>query len=309
MSASIEPIRERAPAKVNLLLHVGPRRADGLHELCSLFASIDLADEVVVSASASGEDVVVCSGVEGPNICIAALAALRAAVEREKGAAAGGEGAAAGGEGVPAGEERTAAGSALPPLSVTIHKRIPVAAGLGGGSADAGAVLRAANEIAGRPLGRAALREVGASVGADVPSQVEPRHALVQAAGERVEPLELPGMWLVLVPQEEGLVTADVYREADRLGATRSRLEPATVRRLAASSLATLAASLENDLQAAALSLRPELAEPLERLGRAGARAVLVTGSGPTVFGVFEDARSARRAAPGIPASIVAALE
>src|SRR4051812_38957676 len=110
-------IRETAPAKVNLVLHVGPRRGDGLHELASLFASLDLADDVTVEPA--GQDEVLCAGVEGPNLAQAALEAFRAA----------------------SGE--------LPPLRVVIEKRIPVAAGLGGGSADAAAVLRAANTIAG----------------------------------------------------------------------------------------------------------------------------------------------------------------
>src|SRR5437764_7868922 len=110
-------IRETAPAKVNLVLHVGPRRADGLHELCSLFASLELADGVTVEPADSDE--VVCPGVAGPNLAQAAIDAFRSAAKSE-----------------------------LPPLRVTIHKRIPVAAGLGGGSADAAAVLRAANRIA-----------------------------------------------------------------------------------------------------------------------------------------------------------------
>src|SRR6185503_10682588 len=106
----------------------------------------------------------------------------------------------------------------LPPLQVTIDKRIPVAAGLGGGSADAAAALRAANELAGRPADAAGLRALGARLGADVPSQIEPRHALVTGAGEGVEPVELPPMTLLLVPDEDGLSTADVYAQADALG-------------------------------------------------------------------------------------------
>lgn len=273
-------IQELAPAKVNLLLHVGPRRSDGLHELCSIFASIDLVDEVLVGEAAGGRDRVVCRGVEGPNACAAAIEAFRDAV----------------------------GSTALPPLEVTVEKRIPVAAGLGGGSADAGAVLRAANAIAGRPLDAAALRAVGASVGADVPSQIEPRHALVEGAGELVEPLELPSMTLVLVPQAEGLSTAAVYREADRLGVTRERLHAEPVRAAAAGPLTALAGALENDLQAAALSLRPELAEPIAELRRAGAVAALVTGSGPTVFGVFDRSEAAHAAAAAFPAAVTAGL-
>lgn len=286
-AGKLPTVRERAPAKANLLLHVGPPRADGLHELCSLFATLGLADEVTVSEAVGGSDTVVCRGVEGPNICSLALRAFRVAAE-----------------GV-----RTRDGTpALPAVEVRIEKRIPVAAGLGGGSADAGAVLRAANELAGRPLDRQALQGVAAGVGADVPSQVEPRHALVQGAGEAVEPIGLPPMCLVLVRATEGLSTAAVYREADRIGATRGTLEPEAVRAVAGLPLHSLAASLENDLQAAALSLRPELAEEIAALKRGGALAALVTGSGPTVFGLFEEEGRAREAAARMPGAIVAPI-
>ena len=249
-------IRERAPAKVNLLLHVGSRRPDGLHELCSLFASIDLADELTVERADADE--VRCAGVEGPNLALAAIERFRAEVAPE-----------------------------LPPLRVTIDKRIPVAAGLGGGSADAAAVLRAANELAGRPMDAEGLRALGVALGADVPSQIEPRHALVTGAGEGVEPVELPPMTLLLVPDEAGLSTAEVYAQADALGTTRAELDAERVRELAARPLHELAAVLENDLEGAAVSLRPELGDRMDRLRQAGALTARVTGSGPTVFGVF----------------------
>jgi 4-diphosphocytidyl-2-C-methyl-D-erythritol kinase len=247
---------ELAPAKVHRVLQVGRRRADGLHELCSIFASLDLCDELTFEEAERDE--VVCRGVDGPNLVTAALDAFRTRVPD------------------------------LPPLRVTIDKRIPVAAGLGGGSADAAAALRAANRIAGAPLDAGALREIGAGVGADVPSQVEPRHALVTGAGEGVEPIELPDMWLVLVPAGEGLSTAAVYAEADRIPSTRPHLDPDAVRRLAAAPLAALARGLENDLEPAALSLRPELYTTLAQIREAGALAANITGSGPTAFGVFE---------------------
>jgi 4-diphosphocytidyl-2-C-methyl-D-erythritol kinase len=256
-------IRERAPAKVNLLLHVGPARADGLHELCSLFASIDLADELAIEPARA--DRVECPGVEGPNLAAEAVRAFRAEAAPD-----------------------------LPPLSVSIDKRIPIAAGLGGGSADAAAVLRAANELAGRPLDGDGLRALGMRLGADVPSQVEPRHALVTGAGERVEPVELPPMTLLLHTDEEGLATAEVYRRADELGATRRALDPDRVRDLARRPLYELAALLENDLEAAAVALRPELAGRMDALREAGALTARVTGSGPTVFGVFRAGEAPR---------------
>jgi 4-diphosphocytidyl-2-C-methyl-D-erythritol kinase len=194
----------------------------------------------------------------------------------------------------------------LPPLAIRIDKRIPVAAGLGGGSADAAAVLRAGNELAGRPLGAARLRRLAARVGSDVPSQVEPGPALVAGTGDVVVPLELPTMSFVLAPSSPGLATADVYAELDRMGGERAELDPAPLRALAAAPLPRLAASMENDLQAAALSLRPELESPLEALREAGALAALVSGSGPTVFGVFEERAAAEAAAAALPGSLVA---
>jgi 4-diphosphocytidyl-2-C-methyl-D-erythritol kinase len=191
---------------------------------------------------------------------------------------------------------------------VTIHKRVPVAAGLGGGSADAAAVLRAANEIAGAPLTVDELRDVGAGVGADVPSQVEPRHALVTGAGERVEPVDLPEMALVLVPAQDGLATSAVYAEADRIPSTRPRLDADVLRTVAAAPLAALARAMENDLEAAALSLRPELTRTLGALEETGALAARISGSGPTAFGVFADAAEAETAAERIEHALVTRL-
>ena len=271
-------IEETAPAKLNLVLQVGPRRADGLHELASLFASLVLADELTFE-DAAARDEVMCPGVSGPNLVTAALAAFREAAPEK-----------------------------LPPQRVTIEKRIPVAAGLGGGSADAAAALRAANARAGHPLEAQVLREIGARIGADVPSQVEPRHALVTGAGETVEPVELPDMTLVLVPSVTGLSTGSVYAEADRIGSVRSTLDPQALRAAAKAPLATLVPTMENDLEAAALSLRPELARTLARLEEAGALAARISGSGPTAFGVFTTRAEAETAAAGFDAAIVTGL-
>jgi 4-diphosphocytidyl-2-C-methyl-D-erythritol kinase len=270
-------VRELAPAKVNLVLQVGPRRADGLHDICSLFASLDLCDRLTFEPA--DRDEIVCRGVDGRNLVSDALEAFRCST-----------------------------GVELPPLRVEIVKLVPVAAGLGGGSADAAAALRAANEIAGHPLDTDALRTLGARIGADVPSQVEPRHALVTGAGDRIEPIELPDMTLVLAPAPEGLSTAAVYAEADRIPSTRPRLDADAARRLAAAPLAALAHGLENDLEAAALSLRPELALTLGALSEAGALAARITGSGPTAFGVFESLMAAEEAAALLSDALVTPL-
>jgi 4-diphosphocytidyl-2-C-methyl-D-erythritol kinase len=271
-------IREEAPAKANLVLHVGARRANGLHEVSSLFASLELHDVVTVEAAGDADEVV-CPGVDGPNLAAAALDAFRSGT-----------------------------GADLPPLRVAIEKRIPVAAGLGGGSADAAAALRAANELAGRPLDDDGLRKVAAPLGSDVPSQVRPAHALVGGTGEEVEPVALPPMWLVLVPSASGLSTADVFAEADRLGTTRDRLDGDVLRELAGRPVDVIARALENDLQAAALSLRPDLEQTLDALRSHGALGALVSGSGPTAFGVFADAQAAGRAGGAIPRAIVTGL-
>lgn len=273
---------ERAPAKVNLALHVGARRGDGLHFLCSLFASVDLHDDVTLRTSDA--DAVVCPEVAGENLAAQALSAFRDAAPDAR----------------------------LPPMRVEIQKRIPVAAGLGGGSADAAAVLRAANQISGAPLDDDGLREAAAPLGSDVPSQVRPAHAVVSGTGELVEPVGLPAITLVLLPARQGLSTGAVYSELDRLrgrgvAPARERLDPEPLRRLANAPVRDLAAALENDLEAAALSLRPELASALDRLREAGAIGARITGSGPTAFGVFADRESAARAARDLPGAIVTA--
>jgi 4-diphosphocytidyl-2-C-methyl-D-erythritol kinase len=255
-----------APAKLNLCLYLGPPREDGLHQLCSLFEPLALAD--LIEISPGERDEVVCPGVEGENLAARALAGLR---ER--------------------GWERE-------PLRIEIEKRVPVAAGLGGGSGDAAAVLRlAAGEVADLP-------RLAAELGADVPSQLRPSPALVTGAGERVEPLpEPPEHAAVLLPGGGGLSTAAVFAEADRLGLGRSAIELdelATRLREAAGAGASpldYAELLVNDLTAAALSLRPDIREALDALRAAGAPVAILSGSGPTAVGLFPDLASAREAA------------
>jgi 4-diphosphocytidyl-2-C-methyl-D-erythritol kinase len=271
----MDTVRERAPAKVNLVLQVGPAGERGLHQVCSLFASIDLEDQVVVEPARRERHEVISDGVDGPNLCLAALESYEEVM-----------------------------GRSLPPLRVTVTKRIPVAAGMAGGSADAAATLRAADVVSGAPLGPERLREIAFGLGSDVPSQVEPRHALVMGEGELVEPVSLPEMALVLVPSSEGLSTAEVFAEADRIGSTAQVTDPDFLRRLAGAPLDKLADSMENDLEPAVLSLRPELSQTLAVLLAQGALAARVTGSGPTCFGVFRDRAEAESAAARVDASI-----
>jgi 4-diphosphocytidyl-2-C-methyl-D-erythritol kinase len=258
-----------APAKLNLCLYLGPRREDGLHELCSLFEPLALADPIEIS---EGErDEVVCPGVEGENLAARALAALRAKSWGH------------------------------PPLRVWIEKRIPLAAGLGGGSADAAAVLRlAAGEVDD-------LAGLAAEIGADVPSQLVPSLALVEGAGERVERLPDPAPHaVVLLPGGGGLSTAEVFAEADRLGLGRGAAEleglGVRLRAMAGTGASPLSYPdlLANDLEPAARSLRPEIGDALDALRGAGAPLALLTGSGPTAFGLFAGLAAARDAAARI---------
>jgi 4-diphosphocytidyl-2-C-methyl-D-erythritol kinase len=258
-----------APAKLNLCLYLGRARGDGLHELCSLFEPLALAD--LIEVSPAERDEVLCPEVEEETLATGALAALR---ER--------------------GWERG-------PLRIEIDKRVPVAAGLGGGSGDAAAVLRlAAGEVAELP-------EIAAELGADVPSQLRPGLALVRGAGELVEPLPRPAPHAaLLLPDGGGLSTADVFAEADRLGLGR---EPAQLEELAARLREAAGAGasplaypelLVNDLEAPARSLRPGIGDALDQLREAGAPLAILSGSGPTAVGLFPDLGAARAAATAI---------
>jgi 4-diphosphocytidyl-2-C-methyl-D-erythritol kinase len=258
-----------APAKINLCLYLGRRRDDGLHELCSLFEPLALADSIEVTPAAADE--VVCPGVEGENLAAAALAALREA------------------------------GWGSEPLRIEIEKRVPVAAGLGGGSGDAAAVLRlAAGEVATLP-------QIAARLGADVPSQLRPALALVRGAGEAVEPLPAPPAHAaILLPDGGGLSTAAVFAEADRLGLGRKEAEldalAGRLREVAGAGASPLnyAELLVNDLEPAARSLRPSIAEALDALREAGAAIAFLSGSGPTTVGLFPELGAASAAAAAL---------
>jgi len=274
--------RALAPAKVNLGLFVGPVRAgDRRHELVTVMQAISLADELRLLPAGAGarEDEIVCPGVPGPagaNLASAALKAFRAAT-----------------------------GWDARPVRLEITKRVPVAAGLGGGSADAAAALRLARQASG--LGdEQLLRELGSELGADVPAQLAPGRWLAAGAGERLHRLPDPNppLELLVLPLARELSTAAVYAEADRLGPGR---EPEELREHHGRLLAALELGaplpragelLVNDLQQAAVSLCPEIAEALSQAHDAGAEQVLVSGSGPTVVGLFAGARRPSSGAP-----------
>jgi 4-diphosphocytidyl-2-C-methyl-D-erythritol kinase len=256
----------RAPGKVNLCLYLGETRDDGLHALVSLVQPVSLADELWLEPAPGAEaDAVECPGVDGPNLATAALAAYREAT-----------------------------GWDAPPQRLRIAKHVPVAAGMGGGSGDAAAALRLAAHAAGVD-DEALLLALAATLGGDVPSQVAPGRTLMTGAGEHVRPLPPPGpLALVILPSEHTLSTPAVYREFDRLGVQRSAAELAELEGRGAD------LPVHNDLQDAARSLCPSIEEALDLVGVAGAEHVLVSGSGPTVFGLYRDPERALAAADAV---------
>jgi 4-diphosphocytidyl-2-C-methyl-D-erythritol kinase len=264
-------LQTQARAKVNLCLFVGPLRSDGRHEIVTLMDSLQLCDDVRMETDPPGvvEDEVVCLGVQGPNLAEQALRAFRAST--------GWDG---------------------PPVRLEITKRIPVAGGMAGGSADAAAALRLASEASG--LGdRRTLEDIAATLGADVASQIRGGLMLATGTGSRLRPLSLSLAYsVVVVALEEELRAGDVYAEADRLGLTRDTLDLARsmTRTQAALSSETILERLHNDLQDAARSLCPAIDRALEAVLAAGADHALVSGSGPTVLGIFHGAGQRERA-------------
>jgi len=262
-------LRALAPAKLNLGLFLGGvRQSDRRHELVTVFQSLSLAD--VLIATEGDADEVICPGVVGGNLAADALAALRAR---------GWDG---------------------PPLRIEIEKRIPVAGGMAGGSADAAAALRLA--LAFLPGRAEEVEAIAAGLGADVPSQLMPGVSIGTGAGEIVEQFPaLPEHAYVVVPMPFELSTADAFREADRLGLARSSNQLAKLHgflQVALSAGGQLPAELlVNDLEPAALSLHPEIGAALEAVWGTGAEHAFISGSGPTVCGLWWGAGAADRAA------------
>ncbi|MEH3053207.1 MAG: hypothetical protein PGN13_04240 [Patulibacter minatonensis] len=253
-----------APAKINVALFVGAaRELDGRHELVTVFQPVDLADTVSARLDPGlGVDTVHCPGVDGDNLAATALAAYRAET--------GWDG---------------------PPVFIEIEKRIPIAGGMAGGSADAAAALRIAATFAGDG-DHERLERIAAALGADVPSQVQGRRMIGTGAGEvlRRSPSK-PDWEAVIVPVDAALSAGAVYAEADRLNPPRDAAEMTHLR--TAVQQAERAGGVEraglviNDLQNAARSLCPAVDEALTRLRAEGAEHAIVSGSGPTVVGLF----------------------
>jgi 4-diphosphocytidyl-2-C-methyl-D-erythritol kinase len=273
----VTSVTVRVPAKINLQLAVGPLRPDGYHGLVTVFHAIGLFDMVSVAAAEADSVAVTGEGAGqvpagGDNLALRAVRALRAVVAAQAG----------------------------PGVAVTINKRIPVAAGLAGGSADAAAALVACNELwrAGLPVRE--LCEVAAGVGSDVAFAVLGGTAVGRGRGERLTPALMPAAryhW-VLAFADGALSTPEVYGTLDRLragdgGAAEPELSTELMAALRAGDLERLGRSLSNDLQAPAISLFPALRKTLDAGRESGALGALVSGSGPTCLFLARDARHA----------------
>jgi 4-diphosphocytidyl-2-C-methyl-D-erythritol kinase len=278
-------ITVRAPAKINLHLGVGAPRKDGFHPLVTVYQAIGLCDDVTVERSpgwtlgVSVPDWMDADAVPvlGDNIVDRAAHALAAHHGIE------------------------------PRAAVMITKSIPVAGGMAGGSADAGAALVALDRLWGVDTSDDDLLRLAGELGSDVPFALLGGTALGTGRGELVEPVSDPATWWwVVVPSGTGLSTPAVYRRHDELNPD-APPEPETARAvllaLATGNPEILAGALHNDLEAAALDLRPDLTELLEAGEEVGALRGLVSGSGPTCVFLTADADHARSVATALNAA------
>jgi 4-diphosphocytidyl-2-C-methyl-D-erythritol kinase len=273
----------RVPAKVNVQLAVGAARPDGFHDLANIFLAVGLYDEITVTPA--DELRVTCSGPDAAHVPLdftnlAARAAL-ALAERHGLEAA---------------------------VHIHIAKDIPVAGGMAGGSADGAGALVASDALWGTRASRAELLEICAELGSDVPFSLVGGAALGTGRGERLSTLEVGGVFhWVFAMADRGLSTPAVFREFDRLNEGVRIPEPVASQdlldALAKGDAEALAAAVSNDLQPAALSLFPELADTLAAGRAAGALAGLVSGSGPTTAFLAPDASAAQKIAQALTAS------
>jgi 4-diphosphocytidyl-2-C-methyl-D-erythritol kinase len=273
----------RVPAKVNVQLAVGAARADGFHDLANVFLAVGLYDEVTVTPA--DELRLTCEGPDAAQVPLdrtnlAARAAL-ALAERH-------------------GREAR--------VHIHIAKDVPVAGGMAGGSADGAGALLACDALWGTGASRDELLEICAELGSDVPFSLVGGAALGTGRGEKLTALEVGGTFhWVFAMAERGLSTPAVFREFDRLAEGRDIPEPVAceplLAALAKGDPEALAAAVSNDLQPAALSLFPELADTLATGRAAGALATLVSGSGPTTAFLARDTAAAAKIADALRTS------
>ena len=263
MRAHVDTVTVRAPAKINLHLSVGPLRADGYHDLTTVFHAVGLYDELTVRRADALSLVVQGDTAEGvpsddTNLAIRAVRLLadEAGVD--------------------------------PHVALLLHKDIPVAGGCAGGSADAAAALVACDVLWGLGLTKDDLGEIAARLGSDVPFALHGGTALGTGRGEQLTPVLGSGTYhWVLALAAGGLSTPEVYAELDRLretGLPKVASDPAdAMTALRKGSAQELGRALRNDLEDAATSLRPDLRRLLDAASSLGALGALVSGSGPTV--------------------------
>ncbi len=261
----------RVPAKVNLQLSVGSERHDGYHELATVFQAVGLCDEIIArTPSTPGITLSISGEGEGELPLDEENLAYRAAL-----LLAGHTGA-------------------KPDVDLHIHKSIPIAGGMAGGSADAAATLLACDTLWRQATPRDELMALAAELGSDVPFALHGGTAIGTGRGENLTPVLSRGTfhWVFAIA-EGGLSTPDVYRECDRLRGGRSVPDPYVsdilMQAAAAGDPVLLGKALHNDLQAAALSLRPALRQVLEVGEDFGALGGIVSGSGPTCAFVARD--------------------
>lgn len=281
------PVTVRAPAKVNLELFVGPARDDGYHALSTVYQAVGLHDDVTASiadewgCSVTGRDAEKVPTDES-NL---ALVAARALADRT------------------GGQE---------PVHLSVHKQIPVAGGMAGGSADAAAALLACDALWGTSLSKEELGEVAAEIGSDVPFLLHGGTAVGSGRGEVVTPVLAKGVyhWVFVPSLGEGLSTPKVYRAFDErtAGATLPDPQPsaAVMSALRAGDAGALAPVLDNDLQPDAIALHPEIGDVIEAAMGFGALAAIVSGSGPTVAVLAASVEGAIDLAVSLTASGVA---
>lgn len=275
----MEAIARLAPAKVNLFLHVGPLEADGYHPLASLVVFADVGDRLTaepadrLSLAVTGPFAGALQA-EDDNLILKAVRALGAA-----------------------------AGVGEPALRITLDKQLPVAAGLGGGSSDAGAVLKLARDALGLPFDDAALAEIAAGLGADGPMCLHARAAWAEGRGDVLTfETGLPALPALLVNPGVPSSTGAVYRAFDA-GSPGEARRPAPPSDWDAASVIDWLAIQRNDLEAPAAALAPAIGEALAATADLpGARLTRMSGSGATVFALFDTARAAEVAGRALAA-------
>lgn len=288
--------RIRVPAKINLFLAVGPLRADGYHDISTVFHAVSLYDEVTVATTdengrlghpAGGRHARVRlshdAGPEVPaddtNLVVRAAMALISHI---------------GYEAVPH-SRAVGVQKEWPLVDLGVEKRIPVAAGMAGGSADAAGTLIAMNRHWELDLPLSELHAIGAKLGADVPFCLYGGSAIGTGTGTDVVPIASRAVFhFVVATSPFTLSTPTVYQVFDQLPPPPLRPIEGVLQALTRGDVHALGAAMKNDLQAAALALRPELAQGLVQLERAGAIRAMVSGSGPTLLGLAESADHAR---------------